>query len=301
VELEAESKAQRTWTPVLPVPEETVAIATFQWKRVPLTRGVILRLLAIAAAIVVVCGALAFGVSEMLPKTYGARTEIVYPLNAEISSGSTLRQDRTLSTQLVAIKSRTVLTPVALKYHMTADALSKKIIASVLQDSEVIRIEADDASQTKALAIVSDVAKEYLRDAGTTANARAEDQLSHQIGVLNGQIPILTNSLAAAQQRRQNSATPNTPSAEEVQLQTQLNNANSQVQSYQSQLSQLSLNDVTTPKLKQLTQPYEAGKVAPKPVRTGIAGILAGMMIAAGVVVLLLRRRLRNLPVDQFG
>jgi len=29
--------------------------------------------------------------------------------------------------------------------------------------------------------------------------------------------------------------------------------------------------------------------------------VLAGMMIAAGVVVLLVRRRLRNVPVDQFG
>jgi len=300
VELEAESKAQRTWTPVLQVPEETVAVATFQWKRVPLTKGVVLRLLAVAAAIVVVCGALAFGVSEMLPKTYGARTEIVYPLNAEIASGSTLRQDRTLSTQLVAIKSRTVLTPVALKYHMTADALSKKIVASVLSDSEVIRIEADDASQAKALAIVSDVAKEYIKNAANTSDAQAEAQLSRQISDLNGQITLLTNNLSAAQARRQNSATPNTASPEEVQLQTQLSNANSQLNSAQTQLTQLSLNDVQSPKLKQLTQPYEAGKVAPKPIRTGIAGILAGMMIAAGVIVLLLRRRLRNLPADQF-
>ena len=300
MELEAESKAQRTWTPVLQVPEETVAVATFQWKRVPLTKGVVLRLLAVAAAIVVVCGALAFGVSEMLPKTYGARTEIVYPLNAEIASGSTLRQDRTLSTQLVAIKSRTVLTPVALKYHMTADALSKKIVASVLSDSEVIRIEADDASQAKALAIVSDVAKEYIKNAANTSDAQAEAQLSRQISDLNGQITLLTNNLSAAQARRQNSATPNTASPEEVQLQTQLSNANSQLNSAQTQLTQLSLNDVQSPKLKQLTQPYEAGKVAPKPIRTGIAGILAGMMIAAGVIVLLLRRRLRNLPADQF-
>ena len=156
MELEAESKA-RTWTPVLQVPDETVAVATFQWKRVPLTRGVLLRLGAIAAAIVVACGLLAFGVSEMLPKTYGARIEIVYPLDANISSGSTLRQDRVLSTQLVAIKSRAVLTQVAAKYHLTADALSKKIVASVLQDSEVIRIEVDDASQARALKMVTDV------------------------------------------------------------------------------------------------------------------------------------------------
>ena len=301
MELEAESKAQRTWTPVLQVPDETVAVATFQWKRVPLTRGVLLRLGAIAAAIVVGCGLLAFGVAEMLPKTYGARTEIVYPLDANISSGSTLRQDRVLSTQLVAIKSRAVLQKVAPTFHMTADQLSKKIVASVLQDSEVLRIEADDASQTKALAMVTAVANAYITNASANPNEAVERQLANTITSLNAKITTLTNNLSSAQQRRQASATPNTPSAEEAQAQTQLNQANSDLSSASTQLNQLALSDAQTPKLKQLTQPYEAGKVAPKPMRAGIAGVLAGMMIAAGVVVLLLRRRLRTTPADQFG
>jgi len=289
VELEAESKA-RTWTPVLQVPDETVAVATFQWKRVPLTRGVLLRLGAIAAAIVIVCGVLAFGVSEMLPKTYGARSEIVYPLTSLNPSGDTLRTDRILATQLVAIKSRQVLTPVAADFHMTADALSKKIVASVLQNSEVIRIEADDASQAKALAIATAVAKEYIKTASATSgNAVAEGLLQGQINKLNGTIIGLNAQL--------NGATGH----EQVQLQTQLSNANTQLNNASSQLSQLEVSDAQTPKLQQLTQPYAAGKVAPKPMRAGIAGVLAGMFIAAGVVVLLLRRRLRDIPADQFG
>ena len=39
-----------------------------------------------------------------------------------------------------------------------------------------------------------------------------------------------------------------------------------------SQLSSLEVIDAQTPKLNQLTQPYAAGKVAPKPMRAGIAG-----------------------------
>jgi len=289
VELEAESKA-RTWTPVLQVPEETVAVATFQWRRVPLTRGVLLRLGAIAAAIVFACGVLAFGVSEMLPKTYGARSEIVYPLTSLNPSGDTLRTDRILATQLVAIKSRQVLTPVATDFKMTADALSKKIVASVLQNSEVIRIEADDASQAKALKIVTAVANQYIK----TASANSGNSVAE--GLLQGQIKGLTatiNSLNA----QLNSAS----SREQLQLQTQLSNANTQLNNANSQLSQLEVSDAQTPKLNQLTQPYAAGKVAPKPMRAGIAGVLAGMLIAAGVIVLLVRRRLRNLPADQFG
>jgi len=302
VELEAESKAQRTWTPVLQVPEETVAVATFQWKRVPLTRGVILKLGAIAAAIVVACGILAFAASEMLPKTYGARTEIVYPLGTANPSGDTLRTDRVLATQLVAIKSRQVLTPVAQRFGMTADALSKKIIASVLSDSEVIRIEADDASPNKALKMVTAVSNAYLANAATTSsNAEAEKALRNQIDKDNNDITTLTNSLNRAQQARQSSSTPDIPSLAETQLQTQLANANSDLSSATSQLNELSIADVQAQKVHRLTEPYEAGKVAPKPMRAGIAGVLAGMLIAAGVVVLLLRRRLRNIPADQFG
>jgi capsular polysaccharide biosynthesis protein len=289
VELEAEKKSQRTWTPVLQVPEETVAVATFQWKRVPLTTGVVVRMAAIAAAIVVLCGVLAFGVSETLPKTYGARTEIVYPLANFNPSGDTLRTDRILATQLVAIKSRTVLAPVAAKYRMTADALSKKIVASVLQDSEVLRIEADDASQAKALNIVTDVANEYIKTASSnTTHAAAERLLSIQIQGLNQTIATLTAALTNATNPR-----------DQVQIQTQLNNANTQLSSDQSQLNQLAVNDAQAQKINQLTQPYSAGKVAPKPKRTAIAGVLAGMMIAAGVIVLMLRRRLRTVPVDQ--
>lgn len=290
MELEAENKP-RTWTPVLQVPEETVAVATFQWKRVPLTRGVLLRLGAIAAAIVVACGVLAFGVSEMLPKTYGARTEIVYPINVQNPSGDALRTDRILSTQLVAIKSRTVLTPVAIRYHTTADALSKKIVATVLQDSEVIRIEADDGSQAHALELVTAVAAEYIKTtSANTSNAAAERQLSAQIATLNGNIAQLNLELNDATNPR-----------DQVQIQTRLNSANTLLNNANSQLNQLEVSDATTPKLTRLTEPYEAGKVAPKPVRAGIAGVLAGMLVAAGAVVLSLRRRLRNLPADQFG
>jgi len=185
---------------------------------------------------------------------------------------------------------------------MTPDALSKKIVASVLEDSEVIRIEADDASQAKALAMVTAVANRYIQSATTTStNVDAETQLNNQIKSLNASILVLTNQLNAAQNRRLASASPNTPSPEEQQLQTQLANQNTELSNDNSQLNNLAVSDAQAPKVTQLTQPYEAGQVAPKPVRTGIAGALAGMMIAAGVVVLLLRRRLKQLPLDQFG
>ncbi len=293
MELEAESKAHRTWTPVLQVPEETVAIATFQWRRVPLTRPVIIRLLAVAAAIIVLCGAFAYGVSSMGAKAYGSRSEIQYTLTSQIASGDFLRQDRTLSTQLVAIKSRTVLDPVAQKYHMTVDALSKKVVASILAASEVIRIEVDDPSQAKANKIVGDITDEYLKYANTAVDtsANVEKYWNDQLKSLRTQRNGLIGQISAA--------TPN--SAQQQQLQAELTDVNSQITDAQTQLNTATLTQLQTQNVRPLTLPYDVGKVAPKPLRAGLAGALAGMMIAAGVVVLLIRRRLKQMPLDQFG
>jgi len=293
VELEAESKAHRTWTPVLQVPDETVAIATFQWRRVPLTRPVIIRLLAVAAAIVIGCGIFAYGVSSMGTKQFGSRSEIQYPISAEIASGGFLRSDRTLQTQLVAIKSRQVLTPVAAKYHMTVDALAKQVVASVLQDSEVIRIEVDDPSQAKANEIAGDITVQYLKYANTAAgtNAKTEQYWDTTLKNLqkqrNDAVVALSNAQGAVQQQ---------------QLQAQLDDINNQIQNAQTQLTASAIADLQTDHVEALTtEPYDVGKVAPKPLRAGIAGALAGIMIAAGVVVLLIRRRLKRMPLDQFG
>jgi capsular polysaccharide biosynthesis protein len=303
VELEAESKAQRTWTPVLqgsqPAPvlqvpnEETVAIATFQWRRVPLTRPVIVRLLAIGAAIVIFCGVFAYGLSSRGAATYGSRSEILYPISAEIASGGFLRTDRTLQTQLETIKSRTVLAPVAKKYGLTVDELSKQVVASVLSDSEVIRIEVDDADQAKAKAMVGDITGEYLKYANglVDTNADVEKHWTDELVELRASRSTLVGQLSAAP----------SGSAEAQQIQAELDDVNNQIANAQTQLSDAQINDLQTRHAEPLATPYDVGKVAPKPMRAGIAGALAGMMIAAGVIVLLIRRRLKQMPLDQFG
>jgi len=292
--LEAESKAHRTWTPVLQVPnEETVAIATFQWRRVPLTRPVIMRLLAIAAVIVVFCGVFAYGLSSMGTKQFGSRQEVQYPITAAIASSDFLRSDRTLQTQLVAIKSRSVLGPVAKKYGLTVDELSKQVVASVVNDSEVIQIEVDDPSQAKARQMVGDIVDEYLVYANT-ASSTSSDVEQHWTDELTrlryARTPLVADLSAAA-----------SGSAQEQQLQAELDDLNNQIANAQSELSNAQINDIETQHVQRLTEPYDVGKVAPKPMRAGLAGALAGMMIAAGVVVLLIRRRLKQMPLDQFG
>ena len=115
VELEAENAApNRSWTPVVPVPSETVAVAMFQWKRLPISRAVVDALHHVRTHHRArVRGARDTRVSALGAKSYAARTEIYYPLSANNPSGSSLRVDRGLSTQMVAMEGHAVLDPVA--------------------------------------------------------------------------------------------------------------------------------------------------------------------------------------------
>jgi capsular polysaccharide biosynthesis protein len=176
---------------------------------------------------------------------------------------------------------------------MTVDDLSKKVVASIVDNSEVLRIEVDDPSQSKANEITGDITTEYLKYATTSAsnNAGVENRLQGQLKTLRATRDDLVTQLT--------DATTGSPQA--GVLQAQLDDVNSQITDAQTQLNAAVLADLQTQHVEALTKPYDVGKVAPKPLRAGLAGALAGIMIAAGVVVLLIRRRLKQMPLDQFG
>jgi capsular polysaccharide biosynthesis protein len=304
VELEAENTPpNRSWTPVVPVPSETVAVAMFQWKRLPISRGVIMRYLAYALAIVIACTALAYGIGKTGAKSYGARTEIYYPLNAQLAAGSFLREDRNLTTQLVAMKSHAILDPIAAKYNLSFDSLTKKEVVSVLQDSEVIRIEVDDRSPAHAQAIVTDIAKAYLKTQ-PDPDLTAENFLNTQISSINHQLGTLTSQFNDLEQRRQASATLTNPnpaeSPAELQVQSQIASLNNQLTTLEGRLDTVTVDQLSEPHVSQQTQPYLlSGPVAPKPLRVAAAGALAGIMLAAIALAFLLRRLLKRQPLDQ--
>ena len=302
--MEAENIApNRSWTPVVPVPSETVAVAMFQWKRLPISRKVIFRFLAYALAIVIACGALAYGVSAMGTKTYGARTTIYYPLNAALSTGSFLREDRALSSAMVDMESHRVLDPVAAQFHLTFDALAKKEIVSVLQDSEVIQIEVDDRSASQAKSIAGAIASSYLKQVPNQDETTAAF-LNKQIAGINNQLGTLQTQFNDLESRRQSQASitnPNPPeSPAELSVQSQINNLNGQVTTLQGRLDAVTVYNLQQPHIEQQTPPYTlSGPIAPKPMRAALAGALAGIMLAAIALTFLIRRQLKRVPIDQ--
>ena len=304
MELEAESNPpNRTWTPVVPVPSETVAVAMFQWKRLPISRQIVFRYLAYALAIVLACAALAYGASAAGSKSYGARTEIYFPLNAALSSGSFLREDRALSTQMVAMESHAILDPVAAQFHLSYSALAKKEVVTVLQNSEVIRIEVDDRSASQAKTIVGEIAKAYLKQV-PNQDATTATFLNRQITSLNSQLGTLTvqfNDLEAKRQAQASVTNPNPPeSPAELAVQSEITNLNGQVATLQGRLDAVTVDNLQQPHVEQQTPPYVlSGPVAPKPMRAAAAGALAGIMLAAVALTLLFRRLLKRVPIDQ--
>jgi len=304
VELEAESTApNRSWTPVVPVPSETVAVAMFQWKRLRISRGIVMRYVAYALAIVVACAALGYAISAAGTKSYGARTEIYFPLNQQLASGSFLREDRSLSTQLVAMTSHAVLDPVAQRFHLSYNSLAKKVLVSVVQASEVIRIEVDDPSPAQAQALDTAIAASYLKTQ-PDPNITTENYLNGRVSALNTQLGTLTTQFNSLEQRRQNSTTAANPnpaeSPTELAVASEISSINNQVSSLQSRLDTVTVNELQQPHVQQLTKPYLlSGPVAPKPMRVALAGALAGIMLAAIAVAFLFRRLLKRLPLDQ--
>jgi capsular polysaccharide biosynthesis protein len=300
VEQEAESTPpERTWSPVVPVHTggDTVAVAMFQWKRLPLTRGIVVKYLALFCAIVIGTAVLGYVVASMGTVKYGARSEIDYPLAQENPSGSQLRQDRVLSTQLVALKSQAVLQPIAAQYHMTITDLSKITTVKVLQDSEVLQVEVDNASQTKALALVGAIVTGYLKTAGPSVNAQTEKYLQDQIDGVNTQINTLNAQVAGLESARLAQSPVPAQSANELQKQSQLTDLLNQRSGLETSLNQATINQFQTPHVTQLTLPYLlSGKVAPKPLQGAIAGFLAGIMIGILVIGLLIRRLLKRQP-----
>ena len=267
-----------------PAPDDLLAIAVFQPNRAALPRRTVIAIAAWVVALMFIAAGGAYLVANRATAQYGARSEIYYQLTQQQPTGF-LRQDRTLSTQLVALTSREVLAPVAAANGMTVDELAKHVHTSVLEDSEVLRIEVDDPSRTRAQALAGAIVTEYLKGARNDSQAEAVTYLRDQIAKIDGQESLLRTRL--------NQLSSNTITPTQQQIQSQLDSLQNQRNSLQSQLDTTTVEQLNQPRIEQLTQPYVLNDpVSPKPLRAAAAGALAELLVAAAFVTWWLSRRL---------
>jgi hypothetical protein len=216
----------------------------------------------------------------VLPKTYGARAEIFYPISRG-QGGDPLRQDRQLSTQLVFLKSRAVLGPVAQSQGRQFEDLDKDVSVKVLDDSEVIQVEAYGSTELTAMQTLQALMDGYLALAG---------QLSGVARDLETQLTDARRSTAQLQTRMQERTTGVLAG---TASRTSLNDARAQLAAsldrekvIQARINELKLTGQVGPDVRLLTPPYSLlNPVRPQPLIAAGTGALVGLLVAGGIVV----------------
>jgi capsular polysaccharide biosynthesis protein len=280
---ENRSPATTSNTPATAAPD-VLAVAVFTPRRVSFPRRALVLYLIWGLLIVLIGAEVGYLVSYFGPAKYGARSEVYFQLDNSLPAGF-LREDRALATQLVTITSRQVLLPVSQKYNVSVKVLAAKVHASVVADSEVLRIEVDDPSRARAKALVASVTTEYLKVARVDPNGDAQKVVNASIADLDRQRADLEAALTSAA----------AGSANASRINNELTDNATQRGALSDQLTQLRLQQVAKPKIEQLTQPYVLDDpVSPKPLRAAIAGALAGLAVVALGATFLIRRHLSD-------
>lgn len=247
------------------------------------------RLVLLALTIVLLGTAAGLAGALVLPKTYGARAELLYTVGQDQQSGDPLKQGRDLSTQLVYLKSRAVLGPVALKQGRQFKDLDKDVSVVVLDNSNVIQVEADGATKLAAMQTLQAVMDGYLALIGqpTGVSRNLDTQLADakaNTARIQTQVTQLTTAVLAG-----------------TATQVSLNDARAQLtasldreKAIQTRIDELKLTGQDGPDAQLLTPPYSLpDAVFPQPLIAAATGALVGLTVAGGVVAVGVRRRTR--------
>lgn len=241
-----------------------------------------INLLALAVTIILLAASLALAGALIWPKTYAARAEVLFPITQEQPTGF-LREDRSMTTQLVLMRGRPVLGPIAEQQQRSVEDLQQHVTVAVLQSSEIIELEVTDRSPERALQTVRAVVDNYLglSQAGQpTLRQRLESELvAVNTAVADAQVRLTAQqALVTAGKATADTVAP---------LQSGLQAQQSRQRQLQTQLDTVNL----APVAQLLTPPYAADVVSPKPMYATAVGALAGVLLAAVVVAVVARNR----------
>jgi uncharacterized protein involved in exopolysaccharide biosynthesis len=252
-------------------------------------RPAITRLVLLALTIILLGTAAGLAAALVLPKTYGARAEVLYAVGEQQQSGDPLKQGRDLSTQLVYLKSRAVLGPVATKEGRQFKDLDKAVTVQVLDNSNVIEVEADGPTKLAALQTLQSVMDGYMTLIGqpTGVSRNLDTQLAdakQNTAQLQTRVQQLTTAVAAG------TATQAALNDARAQLTASLDRE----KAIQARIDELNLTGQNGPDAQLLTPPYSLpDPVFPQPLIAAGTGALVGVIVAGAVVAVSVRRRTR--------
>lgn len=247
----------------------------------------------IITALTLVTVATALYIERDKEPIYAARAEVFYDLEADRAFGF-LREDRRLTTQLVLIDSPTVLAPVAANHNLTWEELAEKTSAELLDSSEIIVIEVEDADPLLAATVAGEIADEYLthtidEDAleELAANDEARVRLEAELRAKEGRLETVSRRLEEIE-IDEDTGVP----VDGQRLLAEHAGLLESVLALQAQVSAFEPILVDTQRATRLGEPYVLDEpVSPDLVRAGIGGLLLGGLLGVGTALLLTRQR----------
>jgi len=240
------------------------------------------RLVLLTLTIILLGAAAGLAGALVLPKTYGARAEILYSASQPQQGGDPLRQDRQLSTQLVLLKSRAVLGPIAQKQGRWYEDLDKDVDVSILENSNVIQVEVHGSSQPVALQTLQAITTGYLalagQPSGVARNLAAQLAEARQnTAQLQTRIPQLVSAVLGC--------TANQTTLDDARAQLAASQAREKA--LQARIDEITLTGQAGPAAQLLTAPYSlTDPVSPRPPIAAGIGALVGAIVAGAMLTI---------------
>ncbi|MHA6795980.1 hypothetical protein ACVGVM_21065 [Pseudonocardia bannensis] len=229
-----------------------------------LTAREIMKLTVIGLVLIMVGASGSYGVALLLPKEYLARTELLYTITTAEPT-EYLREDRTLTTQVLLIEGRSVLGPVATAFGLPVNDLAARVNARVVESSKIIEVQVVDPSPDTALRLVEAIRDKYLDNSTPLENKPALDFLNVQL---------------ADVRERQRTARPE-----------ELLSLAEREAAVLSQIDNVRMNTFDATRARTVVPAYALDEpVSPRPAFAGATGGLTAMLVATAVIALLARR-----------
>jgi hypothetical protein len=238
----------------------------------PLASPSNLRLALLVVFLVMIGTGGGFAASLLVPTQYAARTVLGYNF-LKTDNPDIFRVDPRLTTELVRLRSRAVLDPVAFDMGVSPDDLAKRISATVVDDSQMVEVEAHARTGPAALQLLTSVITQYQKQ-----STGASDD--------NPVVAYLKFRLSEVEQKLQFPR----PDAADLRDQEDF------LHFLLNGVPPTPVDPQSTPGrfVRVVDPPYMVSEpLQPKPRLAAAAGAMTGLVVAAVVVLVAARRRLR--------
>ena len=244
----------------------------------------------LAAAIVMASVGVAVVVSLAMPTVYGAQADLLIRPGGDASG---FGAERDLATQQAILQGSAVLQPVADAAGVPLGRLEKMISVENPAPTNILRLTVASQDRGTAQRLAELITRAYPRRAAAAGDGDADPVA----GQLERQADSLSRTLSQTLDRLESLARqerPGAAAAEQQRLRAAATSTLERLGAVQDQLTALTARRLTQADVTVVVPPHLLERpLRPRPAQALAMGILLGLLVAAGVVLVLRRPRFR--------